>query len=88
MKSIMTLCLVSLFLLAGCGSPEAEKVQRLEEKISTLEERVTILEQGLQQTRLDLASKENQVAKLQDDLRNVATILDKATVRLDRAERR
>lgn len=87
MRTFATVCLTSL-LLAGCGGGNTEQVQRLEEKIATLEERVGNLEENLQQTRLDLASKQNEVDKLREDLRNVATILDKTTVRLDRAERR
>ncbi len=85
---VAVLCLGTTAFLSACEGTAPEEVQRLEEKVTSLEQRVETLESNLQQTRLDLAARDNEVAKLQEDLRNVATILNKATVRLDRAERR
>lgn len=85
---VAALCLSVVVLSAGCEGADPEQVQRLEEKVASLEQRVGTLESNLQQARLDLAARDNEVAKLQEDLQNVATILNKTTVRLDRAERR
>ena len=87
MKRIVSAALVSLFVVAGCGGADPAAVENLEQKVTSLEERVRTLEDNLQQTRLDLAAKQNDVDKLKEDLRTVGTIVDKNTVRLDRVER-
>lgn len=87
MKSFAALGLVSLFALAGCGGADATAVQNLEQKVATLEERVGTLEENLQEARLEIARKDNDVEKLKEDLRTVATIVDKNSVRIDRVER-
>ncbi|MDX1583375.1 MAG: hypothetical protein R3338_07205 [Thermoanaerobaculia bacterium] len=87
MKRILPTALVVLFLLAGCGGSDPTAVQELEGKVDSLEQRIATLENNLQETRLELAGKENDIEKLKEDLRTVGTIVDKNTVRIDRVER-
>lgn len=88
MRSIATMCVMSALLLCGCGGTDTDAGQPLEDKITALEARVRTLEENLQQTRLDLAAKQNEVDRLEENLRTLATIVDKTTVRLDRVDRR
>jgi phage shock protein A len=86
MKKII-LGLTLLLSFAACGSTE-DPTAALRAENAALTDQVTRLEARLAKLEREVAQLDSRGSTLQERLRDVAGVVDKVTVRLDRVEQR
>lgn len=86
MKKIV-LGMTLLLSLAACGAAE-DPTAALRAENTALTDQVTRLEARLAKLEREVAQLDSREATLQERLRDVAGVVDKVTVRLDRVEQR
>ncbi|HEY0591180.1 MAG TPA: hypothetical protein VGF40_05405 [Thermoanaerobaculia bacterium] len=86
MKRIALPVALVFLLLAACSKPE-DPAPALRAEIAELRGQVERLEARLGEAEKQAAGHESRIARCEEQQRDLAGVLDKVTVRLDRVER-